>query len=517
MKNISKILIAASVVFTVSCDPEFDHKVSHIEVTSGDADFSKYIALGNSLAAGFTDNALFIDGQENSYPNLMAQQMARAGGGSFSQPLMPDNIGGFTNLGVPGKLHLVLSEGGLAPVPTPAEAPLTPAGNGPYGNMGVPGAKSFHLLAPGYGDPAGIGSYANPYFVRFASSPTTSVLADAAAQSPTFFSLWIGNNDVLSYATSGGLGVDQAGNPDVTTYGSNDITDPQVVAGSIKGILDALVIQGGARGVIANIPSVTDIPYFTTVPYNPLDPSNPAFGPMIPQLNALFGQLNMVFDAVGQPGRKIQFDVAGPSAVVIFDKDLEDIGDTIATVLVNAGLDPMEAALYGMTYGQARQATEDDMVVFPASAVVGQVDEARVATLVGMGVPTEQAIMLSVAGITYPLQDQWVLTQKEAQKVATATNAYNAAIAQLAADYDLAFVDAKGAMQSLSSVWGITYNGQNYNSTYVSGSAFSLDAVHLTGQGYAVVANYFINAINAKYGSTLPTVNPINYPGFKIP
>jgi len=47
---------------------------------------------------------------------------------------------------------------------------------------------------------------ANPYFIRFASSPSTTVIADAAGQSPTFFTLWIGNNDVLSYATAGGDG-----------------------------------------------------------------------------------------------------------------------------------------------------------------------------------------------------------------------------------------------------------------------------------------------------------------------
>jgi hypothetical protein len=35
---------------------------------------------------------------------------------------------------------------------------------------------------------------ANPYYVRFAPNGTTSVLAYAMSQKPTFFSLWIGNN-----------------------------------------------------------------------------------------------------------------------------------------------------------------------------------------------------------------------------------------------------------------------------------------------------------------------------------
>ena len=240
MKNLSKIFIASSLVVLASCEPDFDEPIEDIVVTSGDANFSKYIALGNSLTSGFSDNALFISGQQNSYPNMLANQFAMAGGGAFAQPLMPDDIGGFTNLGVDGRLTLQLVEGSLSPVPTPAQSPLTPASGGPFGNMGVPGAKSYHLIAPGYGNPSGIGSTANPYFVRFASSPTTTVLADAAGQQPSFFTLWIGNNDVLSYASSGGVGTAQmaANNTDVTTYGGNDISHPNVVAGSIQMVLE---------------------------------------------------------------------------------------------------------------------------------------------------------------------------------------------------------------------------------------------------------------------------------------
>src|SRR5690554_1755504 len=520
MKNLSKILIAASLTAFIGCNDDFENPVGDIQVTSGDADFSKYVALGNSLTAGSTDNALFISGQENSYPNILATQMAMAGGGNFVQPLMPDEIGGFSNLGVAGKLVLQINPetGSMGPVPTPAQSPLTMV-SGPVNNMGVPGAKSYHLLAPGYGNPAGIGSTANPYFVRFASSVNTSVLGDAATQQPTFFSLWIGNNDVLSFATNGGTGTNQmlAGNTDPSTYGGNDISHPAVVAGSIQTILETLVNQGGAKGVIANIPSVTDIPFFTTVPHNPLSPTNPAFGPMIASLNELFGQLNAVYDYLGVPERKIVFNVDAASAVVIKDTDLTDLSQQIIQVLMGQGLDQGTATVLGMTYGQARQATAEDLMVFTSQTIIGQLDADRMASLMAMGMPQEAAAQLSVNGITFPLDDQWVLTQNEVAQVVEATEAYNAMIEQLAFDYNLAFVDANQAMKDLSSDAGITYFGNTFTTTYVSGGAFSLDAVHLTGKGYAVVANYFIDAINEKYGSTLRKVNPNNYPGVMIP
>lgn len=517
MKNLSKIFIAASLVAFVSCDQDFDEPIEDIVVTPGDADFSKYIALGNSLTSGFTDNALFISGQENSYPNIIASQMAIAGGGAFTQPLMPDDIGGFSNLGVAGRLKLVINPetGTMGPLATPAQSPLTMV-NGSVNNMGVPGAKSFHLIAPNYGSPAGIGSYANPYFVRFASSPTTTVLADAAAQQPTFFSLWIGNNDVLSYATSGGTGVNQVGNTNPATYGGNDISDPQVVAGSIQAILETMRNQVGAKGVIANIPSITDIPFFTTVPYAPLTPE--ALGTeTITTLNQTFSALNQVYDALGTPERKIIFNPDGPSPVVIEDETLTDMSQQIIQAMMAGGADQTTAYFFGMAFGRARQANENDLLLFTSQTVIGQINTERYQMLLGYGLPEAMAAQLSVNGVTCALSDQWVLIPSEKQAVLNATDAYNAAIEQLANAYDLAFVDAHAAMQQLSSQSGISYYGNNYNTTYVSGGAFSLDAVHLTGKGYAIVANLFIDAINLKYGSTLPHVNPNNYPGITIP
>ena len=198
MKHLNKIVLVALAATMFSCDQDFEHPIEDIQVTAGEANFSKYIALGNSLTSGYRDNALYRSGQENSYPNMLAGLMKAAGGGEFKIPYMPNDTGGFTNLpGFSGKLTLQIVNGALTPVPTAPGAALDIlADKGTYQNMGVPGAKSYHLVAPGYGNPAGLQTdpvTANPYFVRFASGATTSVVADAVAQKPTFFSYWIGN------------------------------------------------------------------------------------------------------------------------------------------------------------------------------------------------------------------------------------------------------------------------------------------------------------------------------------
>ena len=42
--------------------------------SAGQADFSRYTAVGNSLTAGFSDGGLYREGQLNSYPNILATQ-----------------------------------------------------------------------------------------------------------------------------------------------------------------------------------------------------------------------------------------------------------------------------------------------------------------------------------------------------------------------------------------------------------------------------------------------------------
>ncbi|MGL5111219.1 MAG: G-D-S-L family lipolytic protein, partial [Flavobacterium sp.] len=231
-----KWLLLASLAF-VACNNEDDAVVDAnssdgMPLTSGSAVVTKYIALGDSYAAGYSDNALFKLAQEGSYANLLAQQFALAGGGDFKTPFMADNIGGLLLGGnIVAGPRLFFNGAGPVPVAGKPSTEVTTKLTGPYSNLGVPGAKSYHLVAKGYGNVAGVAAgLANPYYARFATSATASVLEDAVAQDPTFFSLWIGGNDVLGYATSGGTGKDQKGNLDPRTYASNDITDPTVFA-----------------------------------------------------------------------------------------------------------------------------------------------------------------------------------------------------------------------------------------------------------------------------------------------
>lgn len=517
MKTYFKYLAILS-LGVVACEPEFDNPIDENGYySSGEADFSHYVALGNSLTAGYADNALYRIGQETSYPNILAQQFALAGGGEFTQPLMADNAGGVLLNGIqilPNRLVLsVDANGNPSPRVYTGMEPTTDIANtltGPFNNMGVPGAKVYHLGVNGYGNIQGVQSgAANPYFVRFASSPSASVLEDAIAQNPTFFSLWIGNNDVLGFASSGGSGVDQTGNFDPSTYGSNDITDPNVFAQVYTNMVTALTANG-ADGVLINIPDVTGAAYFTTVPYAPLNPADPNFGPQIPTLNATYSQLNQAFAVLGVPERSIQFSTNSASAVVVKDESLTDISASLTQVLIGGGLDVPTATLFGQQYGQARQANANDLMVLTSMNVIGRTNQERKSQLITMGLPEAMAEQLSVNGVTYPMQDQYVLTMSEQTMMENARVAYNAAIQNAAQTNGLAFVDASNMLTRLAN-GGIAYDGGSVNSNFVTGGAFSLDGIHLTPRGYAIVANEIIRAVNSTYNASMPKVNPGNY------
>uniref|UniRef100_UPI004049D629 G-D-S-L family lipolytic protein n=1 Tax=Gelidibacter sp. TaxID=2018083 RepID=UPI004049D629 len=521
MKTIKYILLSTILIGFTACSDD-DSNGTDSEplppLTAGSADFSKYVAVGASFSAGFTDNALFIAGQQNSFPNILSQQFANAGGGSFSQPLMSDNVGGLlfngnpllnpmtgANLFAP---RLVTLGGPPLPIQSvnPSAVSTTEITNiltESFNNLGIPGAKSFHLLAPGYGNVAGVPlGLANPYYARMASSSTATILGDAVAQSPTFFTLSeIGGNDVLSYATSGGSGVYQVGNFNPATYGGNDITDPNVFAASFEATVQALT-SNGAKGVVANVPYITSLPHFTTVPHNPipLDAATAAFlnsasayGAYNAGIQGAFAYL-VGLGAISQADadleiakRTISFSASSNNAVVIIDEDLTNL----------TGINP---ALVSM-----RQATADDLLVLPASSFIG--------TEAIPGNPQ------TINGVAVPLADKWVLTPEEQMSITTATDLYNQSIAAIAEQYDLAIVDFKSILQ-MASTAGFSDGDFNFTTDLVTGGLVSLDGVHLTSRGYAVMANEFLKAIDAKYGSNFIAAGvkanvgnyPTNYP-----
>ncbi len=444
---INQVLTAASVTLLLaSCKPELDIP----KAGKGSLDVSTYVAIGSSMSAGYADNALYHDGQLYSYPNMIAQQLRLVGGGEFKQPIVsPSSVGIGASLNARMQLAPVTDCAGttsLAPAFSAASGDLSilatsVAATGPFNNMSVPGLKATTTVYPGYGDyTQGAGNF-NPFFTRMTANPqANSILGDAVAQNPTFFSLFIGSDDVMGYAISGAA--------------ADALTPIAGPAGfgfdaSIDMIVNTLTANN-AKGVVAGIPDVKNIPYFNTIPYNGLllDAANAA------ALSAAYSPLGITFQA-------------GQNAFIIEDGNAP------------AGL---------------RQIAKGEMIL--------------------LSVP-QDSLKCGGWGSMKPIPDQYVLTSDELSEVNESVGNYNTKLKTVATDKNLAFVDVNAFMLKCKS--GIVYNGVGLNAQFVTGGIFSLDGIHLTPRGNALLANEFIKAINSKYGATIPQLNATQYRGVLFP
>lgn len=439
MKTFRKyILLASGLLLLAACKPHFETPVT----SRGSADFSRYVAIGNSLTAGYADGGLYLAGQQNSYPSIIAKQIQAVGGGTFTQPLFSADqangsgylkLTGFNTDGTPITTPVTsnLAVRGVINVPGFGNVTLYTKYTGDINNYGVPGIKLLHINYAPYGN-------LNGYFERLlpgsAPTNTTTYLDFVTAKPFTFFTDWLGNNDALSYATSGGAG---------------DVLTDKTTFAQLYNLSIGRFTANGAKGAVATIPDVTSIPYFNTI-----------------TIRAILGSVQK----------------ANP---------------TVQALYINA-------LVSGTTYAP-RVATANDLVVltFPTSKI---------------GTPVSTPLGNLPYGLTpyTPIENQYVLDANEVALTRDYVTSYNNTIKSVAAAKGLAVFDAYTFLGNVKNN-GLTVNGQNFTSAYISGGIFSLDGVHLTPQGYAIVANEFIKAINNTYGSSIPLADVSSYSGVKFP
>jgi len=400
MKKILSAIIILSIFFAIGCEDRSE-LTPPSPPSTGTVSFERFVALGNSLTAGFQNNALYESAQMYSFGKLIANQV----GAVYEQPIISDP-------GTGGRLELeALTTTGVKIKANPNQGqPKNLNLNRPYNNLGIPGAFLYDIANATSSTTCYsyvFGGQENPLFDLILRG-RGSQLTQSKGLNPTLVFLWIGNNDILGHATSGA-------------------TLPFTPPASFSALYTALATElanTGAKVVIANIPDVTSIPFFTTV------------GPTL--------------------------HAQGISAVWA----VRGIGDTVpVNVLTN--------------YLTLR--ASDSLAV-------------------GKG--------MSKAN---PLPSSVVLDSIEAVNVRNIISNYNSIIASLASARDFGLVDANALLNSARA--GITVNGIRFTTQYVVGGLFSLDGVHPTNRGHAIVANEFIKVINLKWGANIPLINVATIPG----
>lgn len=346
------------------------------------ADFTRVVFIGDSLTAGFQNGGLGSDGQLAGYASLLAEQA----GFDITLPLISEP-------GIPPKLQLISV---LPPVIEPA------AGLGSRinileqaTNLAVPGHTVNDALyrRPSEEDPITTVVLGFPGLL---TGTIKSQIEWAEALLPTFAFVWIGNNDVLAYATSGGT---------LPFTPIDDFED------DYQELLHRLETTG-ADLIIANIPDVTSIAFFLTAE----------------EIAAQAGQ------------------------------ELSDIGPIL-----------------GIQSG--------DLVTIEGLPLVEEI-------LTGQAPP--------------PLPDEVVLDAEEIIISRQSVAETNRIIAREAYRRNIPLVNMN-ILFKLLQIFGVPANGKQLNTGFLGG-LFSLDGVHPSNTGYAIVANHFIRTLNFRYRTRIKRI-----------
>lgn len=379
-----------------SCKPKETSK----EISAGEVNSERYVSIGGAITAGFMDDAIYSEGQENSLGAILAKQFELIGGGVFNQPLMPSNSVGcnalFKARNILAYKTDCLNVSSLSPVRISAQGDIVSfqtnvySASSLFNNFGTPYLKVTEFDLPGIGNPLnGPGNF-NAYFARMASNQSSATIkGDILAKNPTFFTFFSGIDEVIEFAKGGA-----ASGSLTPVNGSVGIG----FSGSVYELLNSLTANG-ARGVISNIPDVTEFPYFTTIPYDGLN------------LDAEKAEtLNEIYNPIG-----IYFQV-GKNAFVIEDPS---------------------AGAFGVRK------------MVPGEKIV-------------LSVPLDSVKCFKM-GSVYPFRNEFILTLDELTDIRSTINSYNSILSNYASANNLAFVDAYTFFSELNSgiVYnGITLNAK---------------------------------------------------------
>jgi hypothetical protein len=140
--------------------------------------------------------------------------------------------------------------------------------------------------------------------------------------------------------------------------------------------------------------------------------------------------------------------------------------------------------------GAQRTLTILDRVILPASALLSN----------GDGIP------VAYGGTGAYLPDDVILDVDELDTIQTRIDAFNTVIAAQAQNAGAALVDAYARMNSIIDD-GVLLGGLLFTDDFLTGGLFGYDGIHPTNLGYGIVTQWFVDAINATYGGSIPPVD----------
>ena len=397
--------VAVAGLFGVLASCEAPHSSVEPSYAGGDI-FKSYVALGNSLTAGYQSGGINDSTQQRSYAVLLAQ----AFGTRFAYPSL-------VNPGCPPPIANFMTQARVTPKGYPASTSTScylrsaTSITDVLNNVAVPGANVADLTSS-------VGTSGPNPLTQFILGGLTQAQRALIAK-PTFATVWIGNNDVLGPALTG----QPAGATPLATFtGAYDTMISQLTGGA-----------PGIKGVLIGVVQVSAAP---------------------------------------------QLFPAAALASPVFDAGMDAGAGQHVTVLPDCLVSPGNQSLININ-------------------IIG-------AIRLGLHPPI---IACRKGDAPAPVGDYLVLDTEEQATVYALINSYNAYIQSKAQAIGFAYWDPNPALAALDAQPGAILRPPNIGSaTNPFGTAFSLDGVHPSSSSHILVANGIIDAINAKYGTSVKHV-----------
>lgn len=419
--------------------------------SAGRLDPRRYVAVGDTYTAGFSDGGLRRQSQEYSFPNLLARQLP--GGAEFTQPLFGEGRGtdylelvelASTGLPVtrlvPGagvRARIAYTNGcGRADEALLLDRSAT-AGAGLPQNLGVPGLLLTQIENASYGAETTASTQPapfNPYFERMLTGVSAISYRRAvtkASANATFFTYFAGLDDYLQYVRGGG---ECPLLPTSSTVVNSTLTQP--LNRNASNLLDTLA-AGGRPGIVALLP---DLNYFPVLRQGKAD--------------SLQAALRV---SRNQPDLTLW---------------IQDSRTKIA-----------------------RQLVPKRDFVLPGG-------------LARLGVPENVGGVDRPYGLDAlnPLRNADVLDRDEYNRLDASLDAHNIQLEAIAKRLKVPVLNVGSelfyAVDNYLAIGGVVYSP-----VPVRGNVFSLDGYSLTARGNGLLANAFLRALNRNYAATLPLVD----------
>jgi len=405
--------------------------------------FDRYVAIGNSITAGFQANGISKTTQQQSFANLLAGQM----GTEFNLPAL-------NNPGCPPPLTQIF------PAPQRPDGPPCSLREAPapttLNNVAVPGAEVIDVLSNT--DQA---SNANT-LTSFILGGRTQIEAAREAQ-PTFVTAWIGNNDVLSAAL--------VGNTDLITPVEDFTSRYNTMLSQLESMQD---LEGAA---LFGVVDVTLTPNLSPgAAYAQVVPQGQQAQVLPPNLQVADSCAPSNLGGVGdQMLVPFQYGVA---LVSVAGALFQQFGANAPAVTLNCAQDLTVEEAVGQSFGGVGNIPPPIQDAIRDVRNVSVLQTQEIATLRGTVQAYNDFIQQAAGERDYAYVDVNALFQQPERRQ------------QIPVFPELFDVP-----------------GNDFTPERPFGPLFSLDGVHPSAEAHEVVTNAAIEAINSQYGTTIPALN----------